>query len=109
MGVGKRKVFEAEADGNSVILWEAGKGTRIVFFNEQQAEAAAVHLIERANQFHQASESNDGSQDENMVSIVVYGDKAMTEWAFVNDYIGRMRRLGFEIVTGLVRDQKEFW
>jgi hypothetical protein len=107
--LGVRKVYEAEQDGNSVIVWESGSGTRIIYFNEQQAETAASYLISRANQFHTARELNDGSENESMVSIICYGDVPMTEFAFVQDYINRMRRAGYEIRTGLERSTKEFW
>ena len=76
--MGVRKIFESEQDGCSVIIWEAAKGTRVVYPNDHSAEIAAMWLIKQANRFHEAKESNDGTQDSNMVSVVCYGDQPMT-------------------------------
>lgn len=107
--MGVRKIFECEADGISIIIWEGGSGTRIVFPTETMAENASMHLIGRANQFHSARETNNGTEDEGMVSVILYGDVPMSEFQFVRDYIVRMRRLGFEIQSGMVRRSSEFW
>ena len=107
--MGVRKIYEAELDGPSVILWEGGRGTRVEYPTEAMAETAVQWLIERANKFHEAKAGNDGSQDENMVAIVVYGDVLMTEFQFVRSYMSRVRKLGYEVIEGLRRDPKEFW
>lgn len=109
MAVGKRKVYEAEVDGCSVIVWEAGKGTRVVYPTDHAAETAGSWLIEQANRFHAAKEANAGDEDENMVSLVCYGDQLLTEFAFIRGYLGRMRKIGLEIQEDLTRIPKEFW
>jgi hypothetical protein len=107
--MGVRKIYECEQDGPSVIIWEGGNGTRVVFPTDTMAETAASWLISQANRFHAAKDGNDGSQDENMVAIVVYGDVLMTEFQFVRSYMSRVRKLGYEVIEGLRRDPKEFW
>lgn len=104
-----RKIFEAEQDGRSVIVWEAGSGTRVMYPTEQAAETATNWLILQANRFHEARESNDGSQHDSMVSVVCYGDQPMTEFQFVCTYMDRVRKLGYETEAGLLRPSKEFW
>ena len=104
-----RKIFECELDGPSVIVWEGGSGTRIVYPTEQSAEIAANWLIGRANAFHTAKERNDGDEDEVMVAVICYGDQPMSEFQFIRNYLDRMRRQGFEVINGLTRDTKEFW
>jgi hypothetical protein len=107
--MGTRKVYEAEQDGNSVIVWESGLGTRVIYLDEKQAETATGYLISRANKFHEARDANDGAENDTMVSIICYGDVPMTEFQFIQNYLNRMRRMGYEIRGGLERDPKEFW
>lgn len=104
-----RKFYEAELDGCSVIIWEARNGTRVIYPTNQMAEAAAEWLIDYANKFHAAKEQNSGAEDENMVSVICYGDQPMTEFAFIRGYLARVKRLGFEVHEGLVRKTSEFW
>lgn len=103
-----RKFYEAELDGCSVIIWEAGKGTRVIYPTDSMAETAATWLIDYANKFHSAKESN-SNEDENMVTVVAYGDQPLTEFAFIRGYLNRVKRLGFEIQDGLTRKTSEFW
>ena len=109
IALGVRKVYEAEQDGCSVIIWEAAKGIRVVYPTDQSAETAAAWLIKQANRFHEAKESNNGTQDSNMVSVVCYGDQPMTEFAFVRNYLNRVKKLGYEVHDGLTRETSEFW
>lgn len=104
-----RKIYEAELDGCSVIIWEAGNGTRVIYPTEQAAETATNWLITQANKFHEAKEANEGAEDEHMVSVVVYGDQPMTEFEFVQNYMARMKSVGYELIPGLVRKPKEIW
>lgn len=106
--MGIRKVVEFEADGPSVIVWEGGKGTRVIYKDADSADRACTYLISKANQFHIAKESNDGSEDELMVTIECFGER-MTEFAFVKHYLSVVRSAGFEVQAGLVRSQGEYW
>ena len=107
--MGVRKIYEAELDGCSVIIWEASAGTRVVYPTEQAAETAANWLVKQANRFHEAVDANDGTHNENMVSLICYGDVPMTEFAFIRNYLARVKKLGFEIQTGLTRGPSEAW
>ena len=107
--LGIRAIFEPALDGRSVIIWEAGSGTRVIYPNTRMAETAFEYLTKKANEFHAAKETNDNLEDELMVSVICYGDQPMTEWAFIRDYIDRMYSIGYDIHAGLVRQAKEFW
>jgi len=105
----QRKLYEAEADGNSVIIWQGANGIRVVYPTETAAEIAAEYLINKANEFHIAVEANEGVQSAAMVTVICYGDISMTEFAFVQNYLDRVRKAGLDVQQGLQRESKEFW
>lgn len=96
-------VFEAEQDGPSVVLWEAGTGSRIWYPTNETAERAAIFLQETARAFHKAKEAT------GVLSLECYSED-MTPFEFVRHFINVAKSAGFKVEEGnMKRPVSEYW
>lgn len=95
-------IYEAELDGDSVIIWEAGKGQRVTFLNNKAAETSASFLIAKATEFHENKEKF------GVISAYVYGED-MSSYEFIRVFIHKCRKMQYKIEEGYTRPPSEFW
>lgn len=91
-----RAVFEPELEDNTIVLWEAGNGTRVFYPTEATAQRAYEFLLGASRRYHLFRK------------VYVFADNIVfTE--FIKRYKEVVWRFGLKIDSTLTRPQTEYW
>ena len=103
-----KSVFEVEREGASVVVWEAGIGSRVIFPSEVFAIAQTDRLQTDEQQFH-AAKSETG-----VYVIYAYGE-SVTPFEYIRRCMKAWRskvgqHLGIQVYENVLeREQKDYW
>lgn len=92
----KIAVFEPELENDTIILWEAGTGTRITYPTEKCAETAYNFLLDISRRYHA------------FIYVYVFTENYTTQ-QFVDRYKLIVKKVGFMIDNTLTRLPAEYW
>lgn len=103
-----KAIFEVERDGNSVTIWEAGIGHRVIFSSELEAEKQEIILQADERKFQEAK------RDMGVAVIDKFGE-TLTPYTYVQRTFKAYKSkigiaLGITVYEDILsRTSKEFW
>lgn len=92
----KIAVFEPELENDTIILWEAGTGTRVTYPTEKCAETAYNFLLDISRRYH------------SFVSVWIFAENHTTQ-EFVTRYKAIIKKVGLMADNTLTRSPAEYW
>jgi hypothetical protein len=98
-----KAIFEVDMELDSVVVWEAGVGHRIIYTNPNSAEIAYYWLCTKSATFHKAKEETGAA------AIECYGE-IMSPYEFIRHYLSVCTSAGHRVYEStLSRQPAEFW
>lgn len=98
-----KSVFEPELEGDSILVWEAGIGHRIIYPNKFMANSAYNFLDQKSRSFYTAK------KEIGVYAIQAYGDD-MTPYEFVRRFLSVATSAGLRVMQdNSTRAALEYW